>query len=221
MALPSTFAAPCAQEFEEGAFWRAVGFGERLASVLLLPALGPPLGLAAIVVTLLSRRSPFVAHQRVGQHGRLFWTWKLRTMWPRRPGRFRLGLVERIVEEAGLVVKSADDPRVTSGFARFLRRYSIDELPQLIHVIRGEMALIGPRPLTREELRTHYAASAPLVLSVKPGISGLWQVMGRSRLSYPARRRLDLMLVRKRTLRLYLFVALRTLPEVLAGRNSW
>jgi lipopolysaccharide/colanic/teichoic acid biosynthesis glycosyltransferase len=70
-------------------------------------------------------------------------------------------------------------------------------------------------------MRAHYAGDAPEVLSVKPGITGLWQVMGRSRLTYPQRRRLDLFLVRKRSARLYLAILLRTLPEVLAGRNSW
>ena len=83
------------------------------------------------------------------------------------------------------------------------------------------MSLVGPRPLTREEMRAHYASDAPEVLSVKPGITGLWQVMGRSRLTYPQRRRLDLFLVRKRSARLYAAILLRTLPEVLAGRNSW
>ena len=91
----------------------------------------------------------------------------------------------------------------------------------MVNVLRGEMALVGPRPLTREEMRAHYAADAPEVLSVKPGITGLWQVMGRSRLTYPQRRRLDLFLVRKRSARLYLAIVLRTLPEVLTGRNSW
>jgi exopolysaccharide production protein ExoY len=187
---------------------------------VLLLALGPLLVITGILVFCRSRRSPLVAHRRVGQHGRFFWTWKFRTMWCGR-GRFEFGMFERIVEEPGPLVKQAHDPRVTSRFARFLRRYSIDEMPQLFNVVRGEMALVGPRPLTIEELRMHYAEAAPEVLAVKPGISGLWQVRGRSRLSYPARRRLDLILVRKRSLRLYLYVALRTVPEVLSGRNSW
>jgi lipopolysaccharide/colanic/teichoic acid biosynthesis glycosyltransferase len=141
-------------------------------------------------------------------------------MWARRL-RGPLVLVERIAETPGPEIKSAHDPRVVSGFARFCRRFSIDELPQLWHVIRGEMALVGPRALTLEELRLNYAQDAPEVLAVKPGITGLWQVMGRSRLSYAQRRRLDLFLVRKRSLGLYVAILLRTLPEVVAGRNSW
>ena len=186
----------------------------------MLLALGPFLFATGMAVLCLSRRAPLVAHRRVGLNGQYIWTLKFRTMWT-AGGRWELGLVERIVESPGPSPKTADDPRVTSGFARFLRRFSIDEIPQLIHVVTGEMALVGPRPLTIEELREHYATAAPVVLSVKPGISGLWQVMGRSRLSYAARRRLDLMLVRKRTAGLYAYILLRTLPEVMAGRNSW
>jgi len=220
MALQSTVAPTCAQPIEDGALWRVVGWAERLAAVCMLLVLGPFLCATAIVVFYLSGRSPLVAHRRVGLNGHSFWTLKFRTMWA-AGGRWEPGLVERIVESPGPMPKSADDPRVTSGFARLLRRYSIDEMPQLIHVVTGEMALVGPRPLTIEELRLHYAAAAPVVLSVRPGISGLWQVRGRSRLSYAARRRLDLMLVRKRTVGLYTYILLRTLPEVVGGRNSW
>jgi lipopolysaccharide/colanic/teichoic acid biosynthesis glycosyltransferase len=172
------------------------------------------------MVRVLSGRSPLVAHRRVGQYGVVLWTLKFRTMWTRRISG-PLVLVERIAETPGQEIKPAHDPRVVSAFARFCRRFSIDELPQLWHVLRGEMALVGPRPLTLEELRLNYAQDAPEVLAVKPGITGLWQVMGRSRLSYVQRRRLDLFLVRKRSIGLYAAILLRTLPEVVAGRNSW
>lgn len=197
-----------------------MGWAERLGAVPLLVALGPVLIVTGIIVFVLSRRSPLVAHQRVGFGGRSLWTLKFRTMWPCA----RVGsswLVERIVEHPGPEIKPLADPRVTSAFARFCRRFSIDELPQLVNVVRGEMSLVGPRPLTLEEMRAHYAYDAPEVLSVKPGITGLWQVMGRSRLTYAQRRRLDLFLVRKHSARLYAAILLRTLPEVLAGRNSW
>src|SRR5579872_1072404 len=160
MAFQSTFASPCAQHVDEGATWKAVGWAERLAAISLVIALGPFLLAIGLVIFCLSRRAPLVLHQRVGRNGQTLWTLKYRSMWP-GGGAWKFGLWERIVEHPGPCVKSADDPRVTSGLARFLRRYSIDELPQLINVIGGEMALVGPRPLTREELRTHYAAAAP------------------------------------------------------------
>jgi exopolysaccharide production protein ExoY len=220
MAFQSTYAAPCAERAQASVFWKALGWGERFGAILLLAALSPVLCVTGILVFALSRRSPLVAHQRVGQYGRLFRTLKFRTMWPTAAPP-QSWLVEEIVEEPGPEIKGSADPRVTSRFARFCRRSSIDELPQLVHVVRGEMSLVGPRPLTRDELRKHYGPDAPEVLSVKPGITGLWQVLGRSRLTYPQRRRLDLFLVRKRSLRLYLAILGRTLPEVLTGRNAW
>jgi lipopolysaccharide/colanic/teichoic acid biosynthesis glycosyltransferase len=220
MAFQSIYADPCAEHAQSGVFWKALGWAERLEAGLLLATLSPVLIVTGVVIVTVSRRSPLVAHQRVGLGGRPFWTLKFRSMWP-TAGKPRFAFVERVVEDPGPDVKPAADPRVTSVFARFCRRFSIDELPQLLNVLRGEMSLVGPRPLTREEMRAHYAADAPEVLSVKPGITGLWQVMGRSRLTYPQRRRLDLFLVRRRSARLYFTILLRTLPEVLAGRNSW
>ena len=220
MAFQSTYAAPCADRAQDSVFWKALGWGERIVAVLLLAALSPVLAITGILIAALSRRFPLVAHQRIGQHGRPFWTLKFRTMWP-APRRSGGGLLERIVEEPGPEIKPPADPRVTSRFARFCRRSSIDELPQLLHVICGGMSLVGPRPLTREELRRHYGPLAPEVLAVKPGITGLWQVAGRSRLSYAQRRRLDLFLVRKRSPRLYFTILGRTVSKVLTGSNAW
>lgn len=199
--------------------WKAVGWGGRVAAVLLLVGLCPILIAAGSIVLLLAHRTPLVAHQRIGQYGNPFWILKLRTMWSGTGQRGR-GFVERVIEDP-VELKGCADPRVTSRFARFCRRFSLDELPQLINVARGEMAFVGPRPLTREEMRRHYARHAPEVLAVKPGITGLWQVSGRSRLSYSARRRLDLILVRNQSVRLYMGILLRTVPVVLCGRNAW
>lgn len=83
------------------------------------------------------------------------------------------------------------------------------------------MSLVGPRPLTRSELRSYYGPNANELLEVKPGITGLWQVMGRNRLTYSQRRRLDLFYVRKRSVGLYLAILARTIPRVLTGKDSW
>ena len=101
------------------------------------------------------------------------------------------------------------------------RRFSLDELPQLAHVVAGQMSLVGPRPITRVELAKHYGSSADEVMSLLPGMTGLWQVLGRDRLSYARRRRLDLFLVRHFSTRLYFLILLRTIPSVLLGRNAW
>jgi exopolysaccharide production protein ExoY len=199
--------------------WQVLRWAERIAGVSLLLFFSPVLIATAIVIILLSRQSPLVAHQRLGQRGRPFWLLKFRTMWPAAK-HWRVCLWERVREHPGRL-KIAADPRITSAFARFCRRFSIDELPQLINVARGEMGFVGPRPLTREELRRHYGADAPGVLSVRPGITGLWQVNGRSRLSYDERRKLDLILVRNGSPRLYVEILLRTMPAVLSGRDAW
>lgn len=193
---------------------------ERLTACALLAFCLPVLFIAAIIIVGLSRRSPFVAHQRVGHRGRLIWVLKLRTMWQGEPpGSFVL--VHRLsAVEAPLLPPERKNMAVTSRFAAFCRRFSIDELPQLWQVVWGEMALVGPRPLTRHELDHHYGPCAPTVLSARPGLSGLWQISGRSRLTYAQRRRLDLFLVRKWSVSLYLRVLLITFPRVLAGKDA-
>ena len=196
---------------------------ERLASAVLLLATCPLLGGAAVVIALLSRRSPLIAHRRVGWHGEPLWMLKLRTMWedagtPRSSG---FTWIEYVNDERGPELKNSADRRVTSSFARFCRRHSIDELPQLWHVINGQMSLVGPRPMTQLELNRYYGPVAQEILQVKPGLAGLWQVSGRNRLTYAQRRELDLQLVRGRSTKLYLRILLRTVPEVWSGSSAW
>ena len=194
---------------------------ERLAAGALLLLILPILAIASIIVVAISRRSPFVAHQRVGHGGRLIWVLKLRTMWNRHPGKRSVFVHRLSASEAPLLPPHIKNVGVTSRFAAFCRRYSVDELPQLWHVVRGDMALVGPRPLTRQELDTYYGRDAARVVLAKPGISGLWQISGRSRLTYSQRRRLDLFLVRNWSISLYFRILLLTLPRVLAGRDAW
>ena len=175
-----------------------------------------------MLVVLLSGQAPLVAHRRVGQFGRPLWVIKLRTMWTGRKS-VPLRWLERLpVSTTSMYLhKKSDDARVSSGFARFCRRFSIDEIPQLLQVVKGEMTLIGPRPLTGGEIEQYYGLDALELLSVKPGLTGLWQVSGRSRLTYGQRRRLDLFFIRKRSVTLYLRVALATVPVWLTGRDAW
>ena len=203
-----------------GLTWQIIDFSERVSSALLLAALSPLLCVSAAAVAVLSGRTPLIAHRRVGWRGSTLWMLKLRTMWDREsPGCS--GWIEYIDDEAGPQSKQEGDPRVANPFARFCRRHSIDELPQLLHVIRGEMSWVGPRPLTPAELRRHYGSAAREVLEARPGIAGLWQTSGRNRLSYAERRELDLRFVRNRSLRLYWKILLRTIPEVWSGENTW
>jgi len=204
------------------ALWLLLGVLERIAALCMLLVLAPLMLIVAISTAVLSRTSPLIAHRRLGLGGRPFWVLKFRTMWrsaARPSGRFTL--VEYIVDESGPREKEVRDHRICSRFARFCRRHSIDELPQLLHVVRGEMALVGPRPITDSEWKLHYRPLAAEVLEVKPGLSGLWQIRGRSRLTYEQRRDFDLALVRNRSLKLYFQILLWTLPEIWTGRNAW
>jgi exopolysaccharide production protein ExoY len=200
--------------------WQILAACERvLAAGCLLAAL-PLLAVFALALWLVSGRTPLIAHRRVGWRGAPLWILKLRTMWDDTAPPFT-GWVEFIDDDRGPARKAAADSRVPSALARFCRRHSIDELPQLWHVISGEMSLVGPRPITRRELDRYYGAHAAEVLESKPGLSGLWQVSGRNRLTYAERCRLDLRLVRERGIGLYVGILLRTLPEVFHGKNSW
>ncbi|HYL39339.1 MAG TPA: sugar transferase [Bryobacteraceae bacterium] len=195
---------------------------ECAAGLVLLALASPVIAASALAVAALSRRSPFVAHLRVGRDGEPFWVRKLRTMWSQdklRQGR--PGWVEYIIAEPLEDRKDESDPRVASRFAAFCRRHSIDELPQLWHVARGEMSLVGPRPLTRSEVSRYYGRQAAELLSVKPGITGLWQVCGRSAIRFPRRSAMDLQLVRALTPAMYLKILLRTFPAVIFGKNAW
>jgi len=200
-----------------------VRLAERAAAGAALVCAAPVLLSSAALIRGLSGQTPFVAHRRVGQHGREFWMLKLRTMWGSDGiadhGSFRL--VEYVDGSSVPIHKCEPDPRVTSRFAAMLRKYSIDELPQLIHVAAGTMSVVGPRPLTRVELDAYYGRDGLEVISRRPGITGLWQVVGRNRLSYGQRRRLDLSFVRNRSMRLCIAILLRTPRKVLSGRNAF
>jgi lipopolysaccharide/colanic/teichoic acid biosynthesis glycosyltransferase len=154
-------------------------------------------------------------HYRVGCKGRLFRCLKFRTMY-RESEQMLAELLAR--DPAARAQwerdqKLVDDPRVTP-IGRFLRRTSLDELPQLINVLRGEMRLVGPRPVTVGEL-TRYGRVRWQYLSVTPGITGLWQVSGRNNTSYEERVALDARYVAQRSLALDLRILLRTVAVVL------
>jgi exopolysaccharide production protein ExoY len=192
---------------------------EQVIGFAALIALSPILLIATVAISILSRRAPLVAHRRLGRDGRPFWMLKFRTMWPCEASGARL--IEKLQDNAVPEIKTGADPRITSRFAAFCRTHSIDELPQLWHVARGEMSFVGPRPMTLKEWSKHYGDSAAEVLRLKPGLSGLWQTRGRNRLTYRQRRRLDIFLARHYCLLLYLRILGSTVPRVLTGRDAW
>ena len=214
--------APAAAWERPTTLWPAyLALAERVVAFLALAALSPLLLAIAAAVLILSGQSPLVAVRRAGWRNEILRILKFRTMWPTRGAKLKWALVEYIDEPVVTLVKGDHDPRVTSAFAGFCRRYSLDELPQVGHVLSGRMSFVGPRPLTISELAEHYGSDADEILAAKPGITGLWQVRGRNRLSYAQRKRLDLFLVRHCTLNLYLYILYRTMPCVVSGRDAW
>jgi lipopolysaccharide/colanic/teichoic acid biosynthesis glycosyltransferase len=194
---------------------------ETMAAALCLIWLSPVLAILALAIHAVSGASPLVAHRRVGRYGTTLWVYKFRSMW--LSGGYAHGpasFIEKIADDEPKP-KLGPDPRVTSGFASFCRRHSIDELPQLALVAAGRMSLVGPRPLTRLELNAYYDPDAMEVLSVKPGLTGLWQIRGRSRLTYRQRKRFDLFLVRRFSAGMYFRIVALTIPDLLFAKDAW
>ena len=177
-----------------------------LAAVLLVVA-APLLALAALAIRLESRGPVFYRQRRVGRYGRPFELWKLRTM---VPGAESMG--------AGVYVLEGD-PRITR-VGRLLRRFSFDELPNLLNVLKGEMALVGPRPTVQEQV-DRYTERQLRRLEVKPGITGWAQINGRTSLPWPERIELDVWYVEHRSLRLDLRILARTARMLASGRGLY
>jgi Undecaprenyl-phosphate galactose phosphotransferase WbaP len=183
---------------------------------LLVLALGSPLLLLlAVLVKLSSKGSVFYCQRRIGRGYRGFGCLKFRTM---RKDADRV-LAQVLASDPELRAeferdyKLKNDPRITP-IGKFLRRSSLDELPQFINVLKGEMSVVGPRPIVWDELE-RYGRNMDQVLSVRPGLTGLWQVSGRNNLPYETRVKLDLFYARNRSFWLDLGIILRTIGVVL------
>lgn len=190
---------------------------DRTLGLLLLAALAPVLLGSALLVRLTSAGPAFYRQTRVGVDGREFTLFKLRSMYLDADAR-RQALLERS-EGNEVLFKMKDDPRVTP-VGRLLRRFSVDELPQLINVVRGDMSLVGPRPPLGEEVAA-YADAVHRRLRVKPGLTGLWQVSGRSDLSWEESVRLDLRYVDNWSVAMDLLILWKTVRAVLGGSGAY
>ena len=176
-------------------------------AALLVAIASPLLALAALAIRLESRGPVFYRQLRVGRNGEPFELWKLRTM---VPGAESMG--------AGIYVIEGDT-RITR-VGRLLRRFSLDELPNLVNVLRGEMAVVGPRPTVQEQV-DRYTDRQRRRLEVKPGITGWAQINGRTSLPWPERIELDVWYVEHRSLRLDLRILLRTARMLATGHGLY
>jgi lipopolysaccharide/colanic/teichoic acid biosynthesis glycosyltransferase len=190
---------------------------ERTAALVLLILIAPVLVALVVAIRLESPGGAVFRQTRVGRDHRPFRMYKFRTMSLSAEAQ-RDALLE-LNDADGPLFKLRDDPRVTR-IGRVLRRYSVDELPQLLNVVLGQMSLVGPRPPLPEEASAYEAAERRRQ-SVKPGLTGLWQVSGRSDLSWDESMRLDLRYVENWSLTLDVVIMLRTCTAVLRSSGAY
>jgi lipopolysaccharide/colanic/teichoic acid biosynthesis glycosyltransferase len=182
-------------------------------ATLLLTALAPLLALVAVLVKLDSEGPVFYAALRAGKHGRRFPCWKFRTMV--RNAEELKDQLRQVNEREGPCFKLSSDPRLTR-VGGFLRRYSLDELPQLWNVLRGEMSLVGPRPHPLDDV-ARYEPHHLRRLEVTPGLTGLWQVTARRDPSFQTALALDLEYIERHNLWLDVQILCKTAREVITG----
>ncbi|HEX7421899.1 MAG TPA: sugar transferase [Thermoanaerobaculia bacterium] len=197
----------------ELAFKRALDVA---VSMLILVLTAPVLLIAALAIRLSSPGSVLFKQERIGLNGRIFTLYKFRTMI--EDAHERRGEVTHLNEMTGPVFKAKDDPRVTA-VGRWMRRFSLDEIPQLWNVLKGDMSLVGPRPPIPEEVASYHRWHRRR-LSMKPGLTCLWQISGRNQIDFDRWMQMDLQYIDNWSPSLDLKILLRTIPAVLSGRGA-
>lgn len=188
-----------------------------LFAVILLAVFFPLVVVIALLIKIDSPGPVLFKQNRVGKHGTEFPFYKFRSMV--EDAESRREHLELLNERNGPVFKMRDDPRITR-IGRLLRRCSLDELPQLLNVVRGEMSLIGPRPALPKEV-ARYTLRDRQRLSITPGLTGLWQVSGRASLSFERSIELDILYIEHQSLWLNLIILVKTIPAVLRGNGAY
>jgi exopolysaccharide production protein ExoY len=191
------------------------------ASALAIAVLTPLMLILLLLTAAATGGHPIFVQQRVGRYGAPFRLFKFRTMAIDADRRLQvqLGRDQQMAEEWARFRKLRNDPRVTR-VGRVLRRYSLDELPQFLNVLVGHMSLVGPRPIVTPEM-TRFGDRLSAVLSVRPGLTGLWSVSGRNDVDYDERVRLEHRYATRWTLGLDMTILLKTVPAVVRGRGAY
>lgn len=188
-----------------------------VVGTLMLILLIPILPLIAVMIKLDTRGPVFFKQDRVGEGGKLFNFYKFRSMIHEADGS-KASLIE-LNEQDGPVFKIRSDPRITS-VGRFLRRSSLDEIPQIFNVLKGDMSVVGPRPPLPSEV-VNYQPWHMGRLAVRPGITCLWQISGRSQIGFNEWMRLDMEYLKTRSFRTDLLIFLKTIPAVIARKGAY
>jgi undecaprenyl-phosphate galactose phosphotransferase len=189
-------------------------------SVLILCS--PLFLILAFMVRISSKGNVFYYQERIGRNGDHFHCYKFRTMFADADRRLNEILKNDPVKrrEWEQKRKLKNDPRITP-IGNFLRKTSLDELPQFWNVLKGDLSVVGPRPVVQDEIITHYGQKADKILSIRPGITGLWQVSGRSDVSYQARIALDEQYVKNRSFFLDLKLVALTIPSMITRKGAY
>jgi Undecaprenyl-phosphate galactose phosphotransferase WbaP len=195
---------------------------DHLIALPLALVSAPIIAVLALWIMVVSGGSPFYAQVRTGKDGRPIKVWKLRTMYADAETRLEQHLAEHpdAREEWNRYFKLTDDPRILPGVGHFLRRTSLDELPQVFNVLRGEMSLVGPRPFPQYHLDRFDQSFQSLRSSVVPGITGLWQVSARSDGDLEVQQALDTYYIRNWSIWIDFYILYRTFGAVVAGRGA-
>lgn len=193
---------------------------DKVFALFALAILSPFLLVISLLVLAIEGRQVFFGHTRIGQNGKPFQCWKFRTMMLDAEQRLEEALRDdpELREEWNATRKMKNDPRI-SRLGRFLRKTSLDELPQFWNVLKGEMSVVGPRPVVAEEL-AYYGIHARDYASVRPGLTGAWQVSGRSNTTYEERVALDVNYIRHASLRDDLSIIWRTFGAILGQAGA-
>lgn len=182
-----------------------------------------PFGLGIALLIKISSRGPiFYSSLRVGKKGKPLYCWKFRTMCVDAEKKLIPLLMSNpaLKKEWEQFYKLKEDPRI-SLVGKFLRKTSLDEFPQFWNVLRGDLSVVGPRPVTEKEVKEYFGKRADKILSVRPGLTGIWQVSGRSLLSFPERVLLEESYVDRQSFMLDLHIICKTIPKIFFGRGAF
>ena len=193
-------------------------FVDILFSMTALIFLSPLFLILAILIKVTSPGPVFFVQVRVGRFGRHFYFYKFRSMYMDAEQR-KAELLSKNQSRDGVIFKMKDDPRITP-IGKILRKTSMDELPQFLNVLFGDMSLVGPRPPVPSEVM-QYSLEERKRLNVQPGLTCLWQVSGRSEIPFKKQVSLDKQYIGSRSLKLDLLILLRTIPAILSGRGAY
>lgn len=193
-----------------------------LFSLFVLLAFSPVYLLIGLAIKISSKGNVFYFQERIGRGGKTFHCFKYRTMYEDADERLQdiLSNHPELKDEWEQTRKLKNDPRITP-VGLFLRKTSLDELPQFVNVLKGDLSVVGPRPVVQEEITNHFGHKAYKILSIRPGITGIWQVSGRSDTSYENRVKMDEKYVDTRSFWLDLLLVLKTIPCMIFSKGAY